>query len=69
MLKKSLLILAFLLSGCSGLGFEKRATLMPDAAGMYYEIAPTGASRDWRDLKVGFRTDWKFSAPALKEKK
>ena len=63
---KRVLLLSLVLSGCAGLGFNKQATLMPDAVGIYYEAAPTGSDRDWRDLKVGLRSDWKFSAPTLK---
>lgn len=69
MRKVATMFILLLLSGCAGLGFNKQATLMPDAVGVYYEAAPTGSQRDWRDAKIGVRSDWKFAAPTLKEKK
>lgn len=53
-------LISLVLSGCGGLGFNKRATLMPDVLGMYYETSPNGVDRDYKTLKVGVRTDWKF---------
>lgn len=73
MLKKTLLSLIpiLLFSGCAGLGFDKRATLMPDTVGIYYETGPveTKSYSDFECIKVGVRSDWKFMAPVLKEKK
>lgn len=71
MKKISLLFLVLLLSGCAGLGFDKKATLMPDTVGLYYETGPVEAKtyRDFECIKVGVRSDWKFSALPLKEKK
>lgn len=62
-------ILATLLSGCAGLGFDKRATLMPDSVGISYETGPVGSCKEWETIKIVSRADWKFAAPVLKEKK
>jgi hypothetical protein len=66
---KRMILLSLVLSGCAGLGFDKKATLMPDTVGMYYETGPMGSQREYDSIKVGLRSDWKFSAPILKEKK
>jgi len=68
MKKLSLLILSLILSSCAGLGFDKKATLMPDTIGMYYETGPMGSQREYDTIKIGLRSDWKFNAPLLKEK-
>jgi len=66
---KRVLFLSLLLSGCAGTGFDKKATLMPDSVGLYYETGPDGRDSTYDTIKIGARSDWKFAAPPLKEKK
>jgi len=65
---KRMMLLSLVLSGCAGLGFDKQATLMPDSVGLYYETGPDGRDSTYDTIKIGARSDWKFSAPVLKEK-
>jgi hypothetical protein len=55
-----LLMAILFLSGCAGTGFNKKATLIPDIVGLYYEVSPTGIERDYKTLKIGGKTEWKF---------
>lgn len=61
MRKLSLLILlSLVISGCAGLGLNKKATLMPDEIWTQYETVPTGADREWEAAKVVGGLKWKL---------
>ena len=49
------LILVALLSGCSGLGFDKKATLMPDSVGLELDANPRNG---YRSNEVTERASW-----------
>jgi hypothetical protein len=59
-MNKILIILLVFLNGCAGIGLSKKATLIPDVVGLYYETSPTGTERDYKTLKIGAKTEWKF---------
>ena len=59
-LKLLIILLSLISSGCAGIGLKKKATLVPDVVGFYYEISPTGVQRDYKTLKIVAKTEWKF---------
>lgn len=61
MIRVSLILvsLVILCSGCAGVGVNKKATLVPDTIGIYYETSPD-VNDVYNTLKVGVRADWKL---------
>lgn len=55
MRKISLILLLLLISGCAGLGLNKKATLMPDTIGLETDLDP---NNDMRSKLVEMRATW-----------
>jgi len=50
-----MLLVVICLSGCSGLGFDKKATLMPDSVGLEMDANPRNG---YRSNEVTGRASW-----------
>jgi hypothetical protein len=48
-------LLSLVLSGCAGLGFEKKATLMPDTVGVELDANPRNG---YRSNEITGRASW-----------
>ena len=48
-------ILSLVLSGCAGLGFDKKATLMPDTVGLEMDANPRNG---YRSNEITGRASW-----------
>lgn len=56
------LIISLLLSGCAGLGFNKKADLMPDEVSLSMDLNPhdKGRPEDWYVGEVTGGAKWKL---------
>ena len=54
-MKRIMLLVVLLLSGCAGLGLDKKTTLMPDSVGLETDLDP---NNDMRSKVVEMRATW-----------
>ena len=53
-------LLSLLISGCSGTGFNKRATLMPDEVWIAGDVNPVGTDRNWKACEITGGAKWRL---------
>ena len=54
-MKRIMLLVVLLLSGCAGIGLDKKTTLMPDSVGLETDLDP---NNDMRSKVVEMRATW-----------
>ena len=59
-MKIILLVILLTLMGCSGLGLNKKTTLMPDEVWVAGDLNPTGVERDWKANEITGGLKWKL---------